>query len=504
MDWLTDNPLDEELGMPKRLGIRIPLAPSSPISGLPPMPSRVAPPTITDPNSLPMPEFPTNQEYKDNLRRSSIASQGLGRTMAEQAANERARLEDTGSGVSQLRQNHPVAGTALSVLSGIGDVLAPRLAARIPGTETHHQALIAEQEAKEAQGLKEAGQEAQAANLTAEAETRANPKQTPLEQAYEYQVSQGMNPADAYKAVQEKPQGEETPEMQAYHSLIKQGLSPEEAYQQLKQRTANPDATDKYVDNYLAVHKLENTPENRMRGFDDYTQKTKVQPGVARMQVLANTREYAIIDPVTRQLRMATPTEINRMNASGNFAAPAAQGSQSMGKESVFADMHFNVNQTRQALNNLQHDFDPAQRAQLALVLKSRDPNSAMSTFLGSGFASSLTPDQVDYVTALASLQENAMALRGVAGMGQGSDELRAAIMKAIPGAGTPSKAYGNRQLDLFEGTVNRLETGVPGVGKPAKTVQEGEGQQEEPVHDPKGKLLGYTKDGKTFSRGPE
>jgi hypothetical protein len=51
--------------------------------------------------------------------------------------------------------------------------------------------------------------------------------------------------------------------------------------------------------------------------------------------------------------------------------------------------------------------------------------------------------------------------------MGQGSDQLRAAITKMLPGAGTPSRAYAERQMTLFDGEVKALKTSIPGIGGP-------------------------------------
>ena len=221
-------------------------------------------------------------------------------------------------------------------------------------------------------------------------------------------------------------------------------------------------------DRYIAIQakpKSQWTPDEQafVKGYEKFVNATKVQPGVARMEVLMNAREYPTLSG--GELKYETPAEIKASQKSGVGAAPGGLGVNALKAGSVFKDIHFNVEQTRAALNNLDSGFSPTQRAQMAYALKADDPHSAMQSFLRSQAGQELTDAQVNYITALASLSENAMALRGVAGMGQGSDDLRAAIRNAIPGAGTPTQKYGNRQLDLFEGTVNRLETAVPKIG---------------------------------------
>ena len=68
------------------------------------------------------------------------------------------------------------------------------------------------------------------------------------------------------------------------------------------------------------------------------------------------------------------------------------------------------------------------------------------------------------YITNLAQLKENAMAMRQVLGAGQGSDEMRAAITATLPTPRTPTRAYASTALDKFEGQLNRLSRGLLNV----------------------------------------
>lgn len=134
---------------------------------------------------------------------------------------------------------------------------------------------------------------------------------------------------------------------------------------------------------------------------------------------------------------------------------------QALTKTATIQDIQDAISNVRQSLGALKTDFTPKQRAQIDLVLKDRNPASAMSNFLGSEWASSLTPDQINYITDLAQLRENALAMRAVLGAGQGSESVRSAILQTIPGMLTPNKNYATTQLDKFGQQLNRLSRGV-------------------------------------------
>lgn len=109
--------------------------------------------------------------------------------------------------------------------------------------------------------------------------------------------------------------------------------------------------------------------------------------------------------------------------------------------------------------------FEPSTRAMIAYVLKSPDPASNYSSFLQSVAAAQLTDAQQDYVAALVAMQESALSLRTVAGMGQGSDKLRSAISAMLPSGSTPTQRYALHQISLFEVELQALRKGVGKVG---------------------------------------
>lgn len=214
------------------------------------------------------------------------------------------------------------------------------------------------------------------------------------------------------------------------------------------------------------------TDENVQRKMNDankayaVAEANKFKLAGVRAEALARTREYGVIkvEPDgTKALTMASASEINKHP--GQYApATGAMGVQM--KDAVFDDIAYNSGNVRDAVKNLKSGFSPGDRAQLLTALMSDDPKDAVHTFVSSLAKGTLKDDQVDYVTALAALEENAYALRGVAGMGSGSDTLRHAIARAIPGVGTPTAKYANRQLDIFDGILSRLKKGLPDIGE--------------------------------------
>jgi hypothetical protein len=206
----------------------------------------------------------------------------------------------------------------------------------------------------------------------------------------------------------------------------------------------------------------------------------------ARIDAYMKTRMYGAMDAMTGSLVFVNPDEM-RKNP-GRYA-PAAPSIQAKNRESVFKEIDTTKGFLQDAISALPNDaFDAKARAQVAYVLKDDDPRSAWQTFKQSEVAQTLSPQQIDYVTALVSMDESAMSLRSVAGMGAGSDMLRSAITKMLPGANTPSKAYALRQLKIFDGELQALRTSVPNIGEPGlgggatATPQKGKGTQDDPI----------------------
>jgi hypothetical protein len=185
----------------------------------------------------------------------------------------------------------------------------------------------------------------------------------------------------------------------------------------------------------------------------------------SRVAAYLQSRLYGVMDADTGAL-----VEVPAMAVVSNPGkyAPAGPAVTAKNRIAVFNEIDYTSGMLKESIKQLpQAAFEPTARAQIAFVLRDENPRAAWYNFLNSDVAATLNPAQIDYVTALVSMDESAMSLRSIAGMGQGSDQLRGAITKMLPGAGTPSRAYAERQMTLFDGEVKALKTSVPGIGEP-------------------------------------
>ena len=195
------------------------------------------------------------------------------------------------------------------------------------------------------------------------------------------------------------------------------------------------------------------------------TPESSTTAGILRMMALSQTRPVQMLDskngnaPVTINM-----DDLNRANTQepGRFISAGA-GVPALNKEALLSDIRGGTQQVRDSLTKMP-DFNMADKAKIALALRSRDPHGAVGALISGGALASMNPDQQDYLVNVTNLVENAMAMRSVLGAGQGSDDLRDAIKAVIPGPATPNKAYALKQLDVFEKTLGRLERGVPNV----------------------------------------
>lgn len=179
--------------------------------------------------------------------------------------------------------------------------------------------------------------------------------------------------------------------------------------------------------------------------------------GRTRVEV-ALSQPVAVVDKTTGETTWITKKDLAYdINGARDKFMAMGVGEKAKMKTAVMEDIQGASENTRKSLSRLDKDFSLEQRAQLAYLLKSNEAG-AFTKFMQSAVASTLTPAQVDYITDVVQLKENAYALRTVLGAGQGSDELRRAISDTIPGALSPNRQYALTQLDKFDGQLTRLK----------------------------------------------
>jgi hypothetical protein len=179
----------------------------------------------------------------------------------------------------------------------------------------------------------------------------------------------------------------------------------------------------------------------------------------ARGQAYGEFKPVQVIDPATGELRWQYARD-----AISSGAAPAAGGTKAMSQQQQFKEMSFASSKARDAINNLDKDFTAPQIAKLTLAFSHSDPtvvSNEINTILGT---QQLTPKQEDFVVWLQQLNERALSLRNVAGMGQGAQDLRSAIQATLPSVRSGGKSMALKQLDAFDNQVSLLQQGIPKV----------------------------------------
>lgn len=224
------------------------------------------------------------------------------------------------------------------------------------------------------------------------------------------------------------------------------------------------------------------------------------QAGILRIEALGGTREMPVIDTQNgNSLQYLSATDINKANKEqpGRYI-PTGPGTAALNKTALLEDIRGSISQTRQSLASIP-EFTAGDKVLIATAMRDRDPRSAISQLIGGVAGGHMTPQQQEYLINLAQLHEQALAMRSVLGAGQGSEDLRAAVLRTIPGPGTPNKAYAAKQLDAFEQTLNRLSRGVPKV--PLRDQQLA-APQPQANPNPNGYVKGHVYGGLTYLGG--
>lgn len=177
-----------------------------------------------------------------------------------------------------------------------------------------------------------------------------------------------------------------------------------------------------------------------------------------RGAAFGNARPVQVVDE-NGNLRYMSAGQAEQLGVAG-----AAEGTKAMSKQAQFKDITNASQQVRRALEvGGNANFTPDQVAKLTLAMHESDPG-VMANEISNLAASGLNPEQQTLVTWLFQLQERALSLRNIAGMGQGSETTRQAILKALPGITSGSKDMAIKQMDAFDNMVANLATGIPKV----------------------------------------
>ena len=204
--------------------------------------------------------------------------------------------------------------------------------------------------------------------------------------------------------------------------------------------------------------------DNKKWGQD--AEAVKNQEGTAA--ATARGEAYGMFRPVqvlmqqpdgSMQAQYMTAGEAEKLGVS-----TAQQGTKAMSQQAQFADINNAIQKVGDALSRVGDSaFTPSQNAKLTLAMQETDP-TVMRNEIANLAASGLTPQQQDLVTWLQQLNERALSLRNIAGMGQGSDTVRMAIQKALPSITSGNVQMAQKQLGALQNMVDNLHRGILGV----------------------------------------
>jgi hypothetical protein len=174
----------------------------------------------------------------------------------------------------------------------------------------------------------------------------------------------------------------------------------------------------------------------------------------------------------SNRLVLRNAEDINNENRihPGRYA-PAGPGIPTMQRGAQFRALKSSIALARESVANLPN-WDAGTRAQLANMMASDDPGTIREWLRGS-VGSTMTDKQKEAVQNLAILSEDALSLRNLMGLGQGSDMVRKAVGGLLPSGKTPDKKYALDQLDRFERLRSQLEQGNPTLGGNQPSVQQ-------------------------------
>lgn len=145
--------------------------------------------------------------------------------------------------------------------------------------------------------------------------------------------------------------------------------------------------------------------------------------------------------------------------------------------QSLVNDINDGIKQMRSAISDPNFQLSSTGRA-LLLEASERPENFARAVISGKA-AEALSPQERNYFMAMATLDERAMAMRGLQGQGAGSDAQREAIVNMLPGIASADPKMANQQLDIFQNNVDNLNKMIPKIGPSSKVSA---GQEKNPA----------------------
>ena len=256
-------------------------------------------------------------------QQTPVTAGPIGNPQRQQDEQTLQQDQSRGSGVDSFAQRHHILGGLVKGLDIAGSVAVPGLMDRLPGTTLNHeQTLSSDREAVRGDIANEQKQ-AQTRSANAEA-TKAErppvvtPKYQPVQTAQGIgafnDATGGVTPVTMNGQPAQPVEKSPKPDIHAMYAdavadALHRGVEPKEdpkvkqlasAITGLEKATTvkEPGHDDKAIEIY-SKQPGARTPEEQsyLKGYEQYVNKTKVQPGVARMEVMMNGRPVTTVDP---------------------------------------------------------------------------------------------------------------------------------------------------------------------------------------------------------------
>jgi hypothetical protein len=159
----------------------------------------------------------------------------------------------------------------------------------------------------------------------------------------------------------------------------------------------------------------------------------------------------------------------------------ATQGAKNLSRSKQIEDIAVSSQKLRDAVTAIDKPFSPRQIAVMQEALKAGDESIASAEFQALA-NEQLTDKQFQTALWIKHLNERAMSLRNIAGMGQGAQDTRDAIRSLLPNMGTGSPERMKTMLDAFDNQVKILGSGVPKAGGQVKAEERKKAAESKPA----------------------
>lgn len=404
-----------------------------------------------------------------------------------------ANLTNSGSGVSQI-QNPFLRGLA-RVGDIAGSILAPGVAAAIPGTTLHHQQLLGQQQqivGNELSQQQVAAQTADVQSQSAERTAKAASEQPftvsaadaaavglpDLEGASMRRSDYGKLPLQGLKNQGTAAVADTRAEAMDDSTAMRSGMKPTTDDKGNKTYVADEDSPI-YQSKQAQAKAAQATAELKQAGNDPsspaYQLALKKAQTASSNANAANIRAnaYALnanVGNLGVDNQGKAVNGINTLHGAPMGTRVAPQAAKAMGNIAKFQDVYSSIDNANAAIDDGAKSGAKFNTAKMAEALS--DPKTTSAQWLAGKVNTTLTPQEQNIVITTKALHEQIMAMRGAIGSGGVSDTQANRLIAQLPSATTPDMNYARRQLATVRGQLDRLQAGLPGVNN-GPTVQQ-------------------------------